>query len=91
MSNELSDKLESNLTIKLRSLTKRELYDFSRRFMDVLNDKYSCFVYGGINGKDYADITPDKVQKIKINLYNEMFENITPPSKILVQFPVTES
>lgn len=53
--------------------------------MDVLNDKYSCFVYGGVNRKEYANPPKEKIEKIKLNLYQEMFEDIIPPPKILVE------
>lgn len=91
MTPDLLSKLDINLSSKLCSLSKEERNYFNKRFMDVLNDKYSCFVYGGVNRKEYANPPKEKIEKIKLNLYQEMFENIIPPPKIIVEFPVSES
>jgi len=66
-------------------LSREERNYFNKRLMDVLNDKYSCFVYGGVNRKEYANPPKEKIEKIKLNLYQEMFEDIIPPPKILVE------
>ncbi len=85
MSISLLTKFNINLSSKLCSLSREERNYFNKRLMDVLNDKYSCFVYGGVNRKEYANPPKEKIEKIKLNLYQEMFEDIIPPPKILVE------
>jgi hypothetical protein len=87
MAIDLLSKLDTNVSSKICSLSKEKRCYFNKRLMEVLNDKYSCFVYGGINRKEYASLSQDKIEKVKINLYKEMFEKITPPARILVEFP----
>jgi uncharacterized protein (UPF0305 family) len=79
--------MNKDLSVKLGSLPERERNHFYARLIDVLNDRYSCFKYGSMNNREYASMPKEKLERLKINLYHEMFENIVPPSKILVDLP----
>lgn len=76
--------MDNSLLARLGSLSDKERYLFYKRLANVLNDKYSCFLYGGMNNNDYANIPKDKLQILEINLYNHMFEKVDPPMRILI-------
>jgi hypothetical protein len=78
--------MNNNLSDKLNSLSPKERYCFFKRLNNVLNDRYSCFVYGGTNNNEYSSMPKEKIEEIKNNLYEEMFNHLIPPSKMIVEF-----
>lgn len=77
---------KSDLENKINSLPARDKCLFYKRFTDLLNDRYSCYVYGGVTSKEYATLPKEKLKRIVINLYNEMFERIKPPMRIIIDY-----
>ena len=78
--------MDNDLLSRLDSLSNKERHLFYKRLTEVLNDRYSCFVYGGMNNFEYATMPKNKLERIKINLYNHMFENINPPMRVITDF-----
>lgn len=76
--------MDNSLLARLSSLSEKERHLFYRRLTEVLNDKYSCFIYGGMNNQDYANIPKDKLERLETNLYNNMFEKVAPPLRVLI-------
>ncbi len=75
------------LESRLKSLAPEEKDMFYERLLIILNDRYSCFAYGGVTNKEYSKIPQEKLEKIKFNLYRDMFCKTTPP---LREFPPPE-
>ncbi len=74
--------MEDELYINIAKLPLEDRRDFNKRLVNILNDRYSSFIYGGVEGKEYADPPEQKKYRIKENLYNEMFRKISPPRMI---------
>lgn len=62
--NELSD--------KIISLQENQQKVFYERLLDVLEDRYSSLIYGGITSKEFPNPPKEKVEKIKEKLYLEI-------------------
>ena len=65
--------MDKKLSERLNSLPLKERRRFYRRLMDVLNDRYSSFVYGGISKKEYATLPKEKVERVENIIYQELF------------------
>lgn len=65
--------MNKNLSDKLNSLSPKEKSIFYTKLMNILNDRYSCFAYGGVNDKEYSDLPEEKLEKIKERVYEETF------------------
>lgn len=63
VSNELSDKISS--------LQKEQQKVIYTRLIDILEDRFSSLLYGGITSKEFPDPPAEKVEKIKERLYLE--------------------
>jgi len=59
--------MDNYLLPRLDSLSDEERHLFYKRLTDILNDRYSCFVYGGMNNFEYATMPKNKLERIKIN------------------------
>ncbi len=77
-------RMDNSLLARLGSLSYKERYLFYKRLNDILNDRYSCFVYGGMNNDEYATMPKNKLERLEVNLYNHMFEKINPPMRIII-------
>ncbi len=76
--------MDNSLLARLGSLSDKERYLFYKRLTDILNDRYSCFVYGGMNDLEYATMPKKKLERLEVNVYNHMFEKINPPMRIII-------
>lgn len=65
--------MKEELCNKINSLSPRDKKCFFNGFYDILNDRWSCFYYGGINDHEYSNLPKDKLDVIKEKLYEEMF------------------
>lgn len=65
--------MDKKLSERLNSLPLKERRRFYKRLMDVLNDRYSSFVYGGISRKEYSTLPSDKVERVEKIIYQELF------------------
>lgn len=76
--------MDNSLLARLGSLSEKERHLFYTRLTNILNDKYSCFIYGGMNNLEYATMPKDKLEILEINLYNHMFNNLEPPMRSII-------
>ena len=76
--------MDNSLLARLSSLSEKERHLFYTRLTNILNDKYSCFIYGGMNSSEYATMPKDKLELLEINLYNHMFNNLEPPLRNII-------
>jgi hypothetical protein len=64
--------LEENLSDKINSLSEKNMMLFYERLYDILEDRFSSLIYGGITKKEYSNPPRDKIEKIKEKLYLEI-------------------
>jgi len=76
--------MDNSLLARLGSLSEKERHLFYTRLTNILNDKYSCFIYGGMNNLEYATMPKDKLEILEIYLYNHMFKNLEPPMRSII-------
>ncbi len=76
--------MDNSLLARLGSLSEKERHLFYTRLTNVVNDKYSCFIYGGMNNLEYATMPKDKLEILEINLYNHIFNNLKPPMRNII-------
>jgi hypothetical protein len=74
--------MKKELCDKIDSLSGPDTIKYYRRLNNVLNDRYSSFLYGGMDNKDYANFSVDKsahdkLEIIEQKVYEEMFEGKT--------------
>ncbi|MFH1503268.1 MAG: hypothetical protein ABIE36_01270 [Candidatus Diapherotrites archaeon] len=70
--------MKEGLKEKIKLLSLSDVNDYYDRLYNILNDRYSFSVYGGINKKDYATLPKNSVEWVEQILYWEMFEGKVP-------------
>lgn len=78
--------MKKELYIKLNTLSQREKSFFYKRLMSVLNDRYSCFAYGGMTDEEYSNLPLGKLEKIEEKVYEEMFNHLMPKKVCSLNF-----
>jgi len=77
--------MNKELYRKIAKLPIKDKIDFNKTLLGILNDRYSCYIYG-IEVKEYANPPREKIERVKEILYYEMFEKINPPRKLSSDF-----
>lgn len=64
--------VNNELSNKINSLQEDQQKAFYDRLLDVLEDRYTSLIYGGITSKEFPDPPTEKVETIKGVLYLEI-------------------
>jgi len=64
--------VNTELSNKISSLQENQQKVFYARLLDVLEDRYTSLIYGGITSKEFPNPPAEKVEIIKEILYSEI-------------------